>query len=182
MSEALPVFKYHPDPIATGSIVVENETQCAVCGKARGYVYTGPVYTQLEDDFDNCLCPWCIADGSAAKTLAAEFTDGGTMEDASRAAVEEVTRRTPGFTAWQQEQWLCCCGDAAAFLGPMGAADLRKLPPAIQAVKRHLRDDWDLEGEELQEIFDALTKDDMPTAYVFRCLHCARYLAYVDQT
>jgi uncharacterized protein CbrC (UPF0167 family) len=28
----------------------------------------------------------------------------------------------------------------------------------------------------------ALKKDEEPTAYVFRCLHCGKYLAYADET
>ena len=39
----LPTFKYHPDPIASGS-VEPSETECVCCGKARGYVYTANAY------------------------------------------------------------------------------------------------------------------------------------------
>jgi uncharacterized protein len=39
----LPVFRYHPDPIASGSIVASG-AQCACCGARRGFIYTGPVY------------------------------------------------------------------------------------------------------------------------------------------
>src|SRR5690606_1019313 len=68
----LPVFKYHPDPIGTGSIV-ESDTECACCGRARGYVYAGPVYS--EEEYNECICPWCISDGSAHEKLDASFTD-----------------------------------------------------------------------------------------------------------
>jgi uncharacterized protein CbrC (UPF0167 family) len=64
-----------------------------------------------------------------------------------------------------------------------GAKELRdQFPEAIGAVKDHLEEDYELEGADLEEFFHALKKDDQPTAYVFRCLHCRKYLAYVDQT
>ena len=111
----LPGFRYHPYPLATGS-VVESDATCAACGKTRGYVYTGPVYMQDEPE---ALCPWCIADGTAAETFGAEFTDFGVgvPDDVPREVLEELAFRTPGFSGWQQERWLYHCGDGAAFLG-----------------------------------------------------------------
>jgi hypothetical protein len=69
-----PEFPYHPDPRATGSVVV-SDTSCVACGQSRGFVYAGPVYSQGE--LIDSLCPWCIADGSAAEKYEAEFTDVG---------------------------------------------------------------------------------------------------------
>jgi uncharacterized protein CbrC (UPF0167 family) len=91
------------------------------------------------------FCPWCIADGSAAETFGADFTDVGAEvpDDVPREVLEELAFRTPGFSGWQQEHWLYHCGDGAEFLG---LADRR-------------------EGA---------------TAYLFRCRHCGRRLAYSD--
>ena len=174
----LPIFKYHPDPLATGSIV-ESDTPCRCCGKPRGYIYAGPVYA--EDELDQAICPWCIAEGSAAEHFGASFTDEvgiGDGEVAVSPEVEdEVARRTPGFSGWQQERWLGCCDDAAAFLGPVGCKELKKLgAPAIEAV----RQECGLEDEEWTKYFNALNRDDGPTAYVFRCLHCGNIKAYSD--
>ena len=36
----LPVFRYHPDPIASGSIVA-SDAQRACCSARRGFIYTG---------------------------------------------------------------------------------------------------------------------------------------------
>src|SRR4051794_16064897 len=69
---SLPTFKYHPDPIATGS-VEPSDTQCDCCGKQRGYIYVGPVFS-VEGLYEY-ICPWCIADGSAHTKFDAEFTD-----------------------------------------------------------------------------------------------------------
>ena len=39
-STALPAFRYHPDPVATGSVRSADEP-CQVCGRRRGYLYDG---------------------------------------------------------------------------------------------------------------------------------------------
>jgi uncharacterized protein CbrC (UPF0167 family) len=180
-NSALPRFRYHPDPLASGSIKPDATTRCLVCGRNRGFIYQGPVFTESED-LDDRLCPWCISDGSAARKFAAEFTDSGAMDDVSDETRDEVSRRTPGFTGWQQERWLCCCRDAAAFIGPAGAAQLdRELSGAVRAVRMVLEDDYNLRGDDLEDFFASLSRDDYPTAYVFRCLHCAKYLAYIDE-
>jgi hypothetical protein len=74
VSEPLPDFPYHPDPLATGSIE-ESPADCVSCGRARGFVYTGSVYAVEEAE---PLCPWCIADGSAAAFLGTADENGGT--------------------------------------------------------------------------------------------------------
>ena len=112
----LPDFPYHPDPRASGA-VVESDARCPACGRARGYVYTGPVFAV--EELARQLCPWCIADGTAAEPFDAEFTDVGSHvpEDVPHWVLEQIARRTPGFSAWQQEHWLYHCGDGAAFEG-----------------------------------------------------------------
>jgi uncharacterized protein CbrC (UPF0167 family) len=182
-SEPLPIFRYHPDPLATRSIREDADTPCLACNRIRGYIYTGPVYTEKNFLLEDHLCPWCIADGSAAKRFGATFTDTGQTEDIADAVRNELETRTPGFTAWQQEQWLSCCGDAAAFIGLAGALELQQdFPAAIPEVRRYLRSEYDLSKQEVEELFAALSKTHQPTTYIFRCLHCHRYMAYVDQT
>jgi hypothetical protein len=172
MDEPLPTFKYHPDPIATGVIIADPDAPCLSCNRIRGYVYEGPSYSEKYHYLTHSLCPWCIADGSAAKKFDAEFNDAATLDDVDDSVMDQIAHRTPGFHGWQQEQWLCCCDDAAAFLGTAGAAELKKqLADAIPAVE----EDWDGDWHDL-------SKDGQPTAYIFRCLHCKQYLAYVDQT
>src|SRR5688572_25633883 len=110
----LPHFTYHPDPLATGCVEPSSK-QCICCQKVRGYIYTGPVYTQ--EDLSNSLCPWCIADGSAYKKFGAEFTDPagvgdyGSWDPVPQAVIDELVQRTPGFSGWQQERWWTHCGD-----------------------------------------------------------------------
>ena len=178
----LPTFRYHPNPLSTGSIV-ESDNECVCCGQARGFVYAGPVYA--EDEYEECICPWCIADGSAADKLEASFTDdegigGDDWDEVAEEVIEAVSRRTPGFGGWQQERWWTHCDDAAAFIGHAGHDELVALgPQAIEAIQ----DDTGLpDGPRWQHFFAALSTSQPPTAYVFRCLHCGTYGGYQDAT
>jgi uncharacterized protein CbrC (UPF0167 family) len=180
--EPLPNFRYHPDPLATGSVVA-SAAACLCCGRERGYLYAGPVYA--EDELGEAFCPWCIADGAAAARFDAEFTDaagigdGGRWGVVSEATVEEIARRTPGFTGWQQERWWAHCGDAAAFLGRAGRRELEgRWAAAVPA----LRAEAALEADESgwSDYLAALDAEAAPTAYVFRCLHCGQLGGYSD--
>jgi uncharacterized protein CbrC (UPF0167 family) len=163
----LPTFRYHPDPVGTGSFV-PSHGPCPHCGADRTYVYAGPVYAIEEPDPP---CPRCIADGSFAARFAAEFTDAWPLAGLNPAIVDEVTRRTPGYAGWQQEQWLTHHDDAAAFLGPVGYEELLEHPGALELLRNEDgSDDW----------LEALSKDGSPTAYLFRCLHCDAALANWD--
>jgi hypothetical protein len=177
--DPLPTFRYHPDPIGTGSIV-ESDEECECCARRRGYRYEGPVYAVVEIEI---VCPWCIDDGSAHENLGCEFTDSagvgdhGSWSPVPDAIAEHVTTRTPGFSGWQQERWWTCCNDAAAFLGRAGRRELSELgPPAVEAIRL----ECGLEGAEWQDYFQALEKDGSPTAYVFECLHCGALGGYSD--
>src|SRR5215471_11215776 len=144
----LPQFKYHPDPLNTGSVVA-SDAVCEVCGKARGFIYDGPIYCESEPE---AICPWCIADGSAHTKLRAEFVDrdcigGDDWESVPPAIADEIAFRTPGFSGWQQERWFTHCSDGAAFLGLMGQQELLKAgPEAIQVIREESgydSDEWD---------------------------------------
>ena len=176
----IPVFKYHPDSISTGFIERSN-VRCECCGQQRGFIYTGPVYSV--EELSECICPWCIDDGSAHTKFDAEFTDaagiGGylALSVLPPAVIDEVAFRTPGFSGWQQEHWLACCGDAAAFVGLAGRTELEeRWPEAVAAIHQ----ECGLEGSEWQGYFHALDKVGSPTAYVFQCLHCGRHLGRVS--
>ncbi len=177
----LPTFKYHPNPIATGSIK-PSDTVCECCGQQRGFIYVGPVFSV--EELSECICPWCIADGSAHEKFDAEFTDAAGVGGYSippvvpNAVIEEVAFRTPGFSGWQQEHWLACCGDAAAFVGRAGRRELEhQWPDAILPIQKEC---GMVDGADWQGYLRALDKDGSPTAYVFRCLHCGRHLGYSD--
>jgi uncharacterized protein CbrC (UPF0167 family) len=164
MPEPLPTFRYHPDPVATGSVEA-SDGRCPRCEQARGFAYVGPVHA--DEDVEG-LCPWCIADGSAAERFDAEFTEvDGEVPDE---VLVELTQRTPGFTGWQEERWLVHCDEGAAYLGRIGYDELAAHPDALAMVRDEVGDDHT----------EALHPDGDATGYLFRCLHCGAHLAYAD--
>jgi uncharacterized protein CbrC (UPF0167 family) len=176
----LPRFKYHPDPVDTGS-VIPSDAICRACDHARGYVYEGFPYA--EEDLEGGICPWCIADGTAASRFDAEFCDTagiggyGRWEPVPDTVMDEVSKRTPGFTGWQQERWWTHCGDAAEYLGRAGRRELsERWPDAIEAIRAEIG----YEGDRWDEYFSALDSEGSPTAYVFRCCHCRAFGGYSD--
>jgi uncharacterized protein CbrC (UPF0167 family) len=174
------MFRYHPEPVTSGSLA-SSDRICQCCGRARGYIYTGPVYA--EEDLSDALCPWCIADGSAADRFAASFVDPagvgdyGSWEEVPSDVIDHVARRTPGFTGWQQERWWTHCGDAAAFLGLAGQAELRA---DWAAAVPSIRADSQLDDTDWPAYLAALHRTQGPTAYVFQCLHCGALGGYSD--
>lgn len=186
-----PVFRYHPDPLATGS-AVRAEHRCDVCGLRREVRYHGPVYGNQPES----LCLYCIKSGEASRALglvsrsgrdhseivgwAAMFSDETDVpDDVPSAVADEIAYRTPGFHGWQQQSWLYHCGDGAAYLGPAGYADLRPHPDALEMLRLDIqRPGWSHEQTEL--LLRRLDRTDGPTAYLFQCLHCGTSLASWD--
>lgn len=73
----LPLFKYHPKPLETGAFEQDKIVECDCCEQPTSVYYTGPFFSV--DDIEY-LCPWCIADGSAAKKFAGSFQDKASIE------------------------------------------------------------------------------------------------------
>lgn len=175
----LPVFKYHPDPIRSGS-VTESDQKCKACGKARGYIYTGPAYS--EEELEDALCPWCIADGSAHEKFDAEFVDCEAFpDDVPQPAMEEIMFRTPGYSAWQTEQWFTCCAEPMAFLEPAGIKDIRARYYELEgSLMMYIVHEMGISGGAARQMLESLERDAGPTAYVFQCLKCGANRAYID--
>ena len=175
MSEALPRFRYYPDPVAGGSVERSPKT-CTACGQARGYICTCTIYgAGVPRDAE--LCPWCVADGTAHTRLDAMFND--VDGDAPREAMEEVVYRTPGFTTWQDWGWPAHCDDMAVYLGERDGEQLRENADAYANLLGQLRQlDW---GEdEVSEFVDGLGQG--PVAYLFECRHCGKQLVVWDES
>ena len=177
-SVTFPTFRYHPHALATGSVEASS-VGCQSCGRARGYIYVGPTYS--EDDEDGSFCPWCIGDGTANRELGVEFNDvgWGVPEDVPAAVLEELSGCTPGFETWQQARWLYHCADGCAFLGQAGRPQLDAYPGAVETLIR----DYTEEGgsaADAAEFVAGLSAGGESTAYVFQCLHCGTYLAFAD--
>lgn len=171
----LPTFKYHPDPVSTGS-VARSDATCRCCGKNRGYIYTSTTYSAV--DLANEICPWCIADGSAAKKFEATFNDDYPLLQAGieDSIILEVTTRTPGFDSWQQGAWLTHCGDACAFLGDASREDL----DILLSENLPVAGSEDLEEGMLESIIKNYRPKGSPSFYKFQCLHCNQGLFSMD--
>lgn len=177
-----PTFRYHPDPVATGSAAPSIDL-CDLCERPAGLRYLGGIFGQQAE----VLCLRCIGDGTAARRLAlpdgrpAEFTDvgGGVPADVPQGEREEVSQRTPGFVGWQQEHWLYHCGDATAFLGLVGWGDVKELPDAIASLRAELTE-LGVEPAEADEQLRWMRRDGDITGYLFRCLHCGAHLGCSD--
>ncbi|WP_198942860.1 CbrC family protein [Actinophytocola xanthii] len=187
--ESPPQFRFSPNAYELGIIVAEP-VRCSCCERDREWRYNGGMYTEKSDVE---LCPWCIADGSAAERFDGSFIDwldiegvpddpdeieGATPEpmtvDAD--AAREVATRTPSYPSWQQERWLSHCGLPCAFLGFAGADDLPALlpDPVLTA---------DIEGGNgypADLLRSHLTRDGDLVGYLFRCLTCDAHRLHID--
>ena len=173
----LPSFRYHPDPIGSGSIA-ESGAICKSCGQAPGYIYTASVYSV--EELDDALCPWCIADGSAHKKFDASFVDERAFaEGVPESAIAEISQRTPGYSSWQTEFWPGCCGDASAFLTPAGIAAIRQRQ-LEGVVMNYIVYEMEISGGAANHLLNSLDRDGGPTAYIFQCLHCSQYQVHID--
>ena len=115
----LPKFKYSPNAYKI-DVFVEEEGTCSVCDQHRKIKYGSSFYSVEEPEY---ICPWCIADGTAAKKYDGEFNDSAGVEaplgydenEILQAAfdekVVEVAQRTPSYVSWQQEVWLSHCNE-----------------------------------------------------------------------
>lgn len=172
----VPFFKYHPDPISTRSFIQGGCRQCNCCGKETDIWYESPFYTRF-DDVD-CICPFCIADGEAAKKYEGEFQDPCSTDNVSDSQkLEELVHRTPGYHGWQQEYWPAHCDDYCAFLGYVGWAELVKMG-IDEEIEEDYKDgdkDWDVE-----DLKKYLINDGSMQGYLFECLHCGKHILHVD--
>lgn len=168
----LPEFTYHPDPVATGNVEA-SESPCICCGQKRELIYTGPVYA--EKDYKKCICPWCIATGSAAEKLGASFSDVHSLlqKEIAPEIIEEIRIRTPGYSSWQGEHWLCHCNDACEFHGDASFEDVRN---ASSETKEHWMRENNLGEDEWLDLTEDYRPQGDPAIYKFKCRHCGLIL------
>ena len=170
----LPYFKYNPDALAHG-IIKKQTTICPVCAGTREYVYDGPFYS--EENVTG-ICPWCIADGRAADEYEGEFVDEGSLDEViDEDKIEELTRRTPAYTGWQQEQWPNHCEDFCAFKGYVGWKEISSLKNELKEDLAHIEDEYEFSENDLRE---NLVKGGDMQGYLFQCLHCNQHRLLVD--
>lgn len=171
----LPTFRYHPDPIETGSIK-KSDLPCECCGEAKGYIYSLSIYSETDVEV---LCPWCIASGKAAAELGASFSDDHPLlkNGVAENIADEVCQRTPGYDSWQQENWQTHCGDACEYHGDAEKEDLLKLHGSALASfleKEMITPDY------WKDIMNNYEKGGSPSVYKFKCKHCKIYVYTMD--
>lgn len=170
-ANTFPTFRYHPDPLATGA-VHPSDLACQCCGVARGFRVAHHYGVKSYD----CICPWCVADGRAAKTLGVSFVQDA-EGDLPAAVWKELNDRTPGYESWQGERWLTHCYDACAFLGDLPRDEVANLPPETE--KAFLTEnDWLDDWEDLKVAYASGNCD--VGLYKFECLHCRTIRIGVD--
>ena len=161
----IPIFPYHPDPFASKVVVAANEI-CECCEQRRTLFYVGPFYAVQEIEK---ICLWCVADGSAAEKFDGMFVDDMNFDGQNmpKKIVDQITRRTPSYSAWQQEQWLTHCGDACEFHGFPSADELKAAP---ESTRMHC----DPVNESEQAWNSAIENFEAGDAgfYKFKCHHC----------
>ncbi len=172
MPDTLPRFRYHPAPLLTG-VIEDSPKDCSCCGQPRGFIYVGPVYG--EADLHSQLCPWCIADGSAARTLGASFADSYPLNRAgiAHSLIEEVNLRTPGYFSWQGESWLSHCADACEFHGNASIKDVANASEETKAAWRH---EYKLDDKTWVRIAEHYQPKGHQAFYKFVCRHCGLVL------
>jgi uncharacterized protein len=117
-ASVLPEFPYHRDPVASGSIR-KSDAACQCCGRVRGILYAGVIYSRADVD---SLCPWCIADGSAADKYDATFFDADFCDSESNQVElpaeyhRAVFGCTIGFATFNPIGWWVHCGEPAEYV------------------------------------------------------------------
>jgi uncharacterized protein CbrC (UPF0167 family) len=172
----LPEFRYHPDPLATGSVKPSKIT-CACCKQSHGFIYEATVYGT--EEVRGKLCPWCIADGKAASRFNVFFSveDPLTKADLPRQTIIEVTRRTPGYSSWQQEEWQVCCDDACAFHGDATVDELKGLEgKSLDRFQKRYRiaPDW------WKQLLKVYVPGGGVSVFRFVCRHCGENTYALD--
>ncbi len=173
MPEPLPKFRFHTDPPAPTAIL-PSPLRCAACGETRGY----SVNKNYGINSYDCICPWCIADGTAAKKLDACFVQD-TDQPVSPALWDELNLRNPGYISWQGENWLVHCDMPCVFHGDLPAGEVKLLPAEAEA-KFLEENTWLEDWEDVKESY--ANEQSHVALYKFVCGTCGLWRIGIDFT
>lgn len=168
----LPQFAYIPDPLKSGAVIPSDEP-CACCGETRGYLCKIPPNT--EEGIEN-LCPWCVADGTAAAIFDPEFTDPIAFEknNLPLETIRIISTRTPAYTLPldpdADDQWPVHCEDACVYLGELSTTDSDMIP---DEAKEEFRQRYALSDKEFQQlIYHDDPSKNRTALHRFQCRKC----------
>lgn len=170
-------FKYHPNAYKL-DLFVEEDGICSVCNEERSLKYTASFYSVEDPEY---ICPYCIADGRAAKKYDGSFNDYCGIEGVSpdpndppsvipREMLLEICERTPSYFSWQQEVWLSHCNEPCAFID---YADTKTIEPYREEILSEL-------DSISEETLEYLSKDGDCVGYLFQCIQCGKHKLHVD--
>lgn len=163
-------FKYHPT-VYKNDIVTKGEKICECCYNLVTEYYT----TMYCAESIECICLECILNGKAAEKFDGQFIQDAEINKVSdQEKIEELFKRTPGYTSWQGEYWLACCNDFCAFIGDVGTKELEEMGIADEVFV-----EYDALGE-YENVREYLEKAGSMAGYLFKCLHCNKYHLWVD--
>lgn len=168
----LPFFKYHPDPLETGSFEEGEEKICPCCGNKSKVYYSSFPYCSENVEY---ICPTCISNGEAARKFDAEFVQNAEWHgENDKEKDDELFHRTPGYMSWQGEYWLSCCDDYCAYMGTVGTRELKAMDIADEVIEEYVK------RGAFEDIGEYLVKDGPMCGYLFKCIHCGKYHLWVD--
>ena len=163
--EELPTFPLFADPMREGSLKRTN-LPCDLCGKTRGCLYKWTKSARDESLEARSICPWCIADGTAAK-LGIRFHLA--CLGYSLADKELLEGCTPGYSSWYDNFWETCCGRPCVFLGRAEPSDLRgRWASAVPSIFSSCK----FSDQRIEQLIDLMDPESSPCAYVFQCREC----------
>ncbi|WP_298782619.1 CbrC family protein [uncultured Polaribacter sp.] len=173
MSE-LPKFKYQPNALKLG-IIEKKNIDCPVCEKNRDYAYSGGIYAIEEVEF---ICPWCVADGSAAAKYDGMYIDDASCEEVSdQNKLTELVTKTPNYVSWQQEVWLAHHDDYCSFEKYVGWKEIEHLKENLSDDIERIKSEYGLSQSEFEQY---LVNDGGMQGYLFKCLHCDQHRLHID--
>ncbi|HBB56227.1 MAG TPA: hypothetical protein DCZ49_08600 [Hyphomonadaceae bacterium] len=165
IAESLPHFAFFVDPFKDDAFE-RSEEACACCGKPRGWRATCGIYSEADPD---TICPWCVADGSAARKFRGHFNTLETVDGLSQEHAKAITERTPLPLTWQDFDWPCADGEPCVYLGHVRGDvlfeenDAAKIAACREAVAAFYEDE-----AEAQDRLAACAPGDNMGVYVFR--------------
>ena len=182
MDKKIPHFKYHPDPIKTGGFETDKVVVCACCGRE----------TDIYAYYSN-VCPDCIHNGTAYDKFGDEINDipswirDDNIGIVDESKIEELMQRTPGYICWQHQVWPVHCNDFCAYMGEVHTGDLKRMR-IYTKIKNYLReegafDEGDYGNEKRSKDPKGYAESILTGGcerYLFRCLHCGKYLLHYD--
>lgn len=175
---SFPTFTYFADPI--GSRVCEtSDSRCSCCDQLRGWEYLGSMDLPNNLDPPDSVCPWCIADGTAADRFGICFHDESCLIDKSlpSTVVEEIVFRTPAYSSWQEPRWLCHCQDACIYCGDLSIEEAAS--PDWTAICALLNEPFHralVAWERIARNYRVAA----PSVFKFVCRHCKKVFYQVD--